>query len=103
GRFPGPPAGGRGGFSVEEGLGPRCGGEITLLFPPRAALPPAGPLLSVHGHWRASPGAPTAQFAGVLRVDRWAPAPNEPAAPLARLRGNAATRLFAMFGERAPL
>ena len=103
GRLPGPAAGGRGGLIVEDGLGPGCRGELAIVIAARGEAPPAGPLLSVQGRWRASPGAHTATFAGVLRVERWEPASPDRIAPLASLRGEAATRLFGAFGARAPL
>ena len=87
---------------VEDGLGPGCRVELRIAVASREA-PPAGPLLSIAGRWRSSPGAATGAFAGVLRVERWSPAEAEPIAPLASLRGDAATRLFAAFGARAPL
>src|SRR6185295_7205295 len=79
-----------------------CRGEVAIVIASREA-PPAGPLLAIAGRWRASPGAPTAAFAGVLRVERWSRASPSSMAPLATLRGAAATRLFEAFGARAPL
>ena len=88
---------------VEDGLGPGCRGEVSIVVGSKSGVPPAGPLVAMSGRWRSSPGAHSAAFAGVLRVDKWALVPSGRLAPVAGLRGAAATRLHSAFGERAPL
>ena len=88
---------------VEDGLGPGCRGKVALLVGPKGGTPPAGPLLAMSGSWRAFPGAPSADFAGVIRVEKWTLVPSERVAPLAGIRGAAAARLHGAFGARAPL
>ena len=103
GRLPGPSVGGRGVLIVEDGLGPGCQGQVALVLGSTGSGPPAGPLLAMSGRWRASPGAPSAAFAGVLRVEGWTVLPAARSAPLAGIRGGAATQLHRAFGARAPL
>ena len=103
GRLPGPPVGGRGVLIVEDGLGSGCRGEVSIVVGTKGGVPPAGALLAMSGRWRASPGARSAAFAGVLRVEKWTPVPSARMAPLAGTRGKAAARLHRAFGARAPL
>lgn len=86
---------------VEAGL--ECRGDVGIAVARGHAAPPPGPLIAASGRWRRTTGAPSAEFAGTLLVDRWTVVP-EPRLPTpAAVRGRASAELHRAFGARGPL
>ena len=59
--------------------------------------------MAIEGRWRTSPGAWSASYAGVLRVERWRVQHEWRVPRLAGVRGGAAARLHQSFGAHGAL
>ena len=59
--------------------------------------------MAIEGRWRTSPGAWSASYAGVLRVERWRVQHEWRVPRLASVRGGAAARLHQSFGAHGAL